>query len=137
MQASIERKAVERSQPLNARDSAPSIQQQNTRVAVDARPRDHLVSVTRDDSDIKAIITGAHINVRIPRCVREHHLLIGLRRGVELNPGAHQACQPRVGMLTQRTERHLRARVPRTRFTRQAVALTHERDVRGIQPVRH
>ena len=79
MQASIERKAVERSHPLNARDCAPSIQQQHTRIAVDARPRDHLVSVTRDDSDVEAVVTGAHINVRVPRCVREHHLLIGLR----------------------------------------------------------
>ena len=137
MQASIERKAVKRSHTLNPRDSAPSIQQQHTRVAVDARPRDHLVSVARDDSDVKAVVTGAHINVRVPGRVREHHPLIGVRRGVELNPGPHQTRQPRVGMLAQRTERHLRARVPRTRFTRQAVPLAHERDMRGIQPIRH
>ena len=137
MQASIERKAVEHSYTLNPRDCAPSIQQQDTRVAVDARPRDHLVSVTRDDSDVKTVVTGAHINIRIPRCVREHHPLIGVGRGVELNPGPHQTRQPRVGMLAQRTERHLRARVPRTRFARQTVPLAHERDMRGIQPIRH
>ena len=57
VQAAIERKANERSQPLDARDRAPSIQQQHACVAVDARPRDHLVSVARDNPDIKAVRT--------------------------------------------------------------------------------
>ena len=137
MQGTVERKTVQRRQPLDARDGTPPIQQQNTRVAVDTRPYHHVISVTRNNSDVKAIITGTHINVRIPRRMRQHHPVARLRRGIQLHPGPHKARKPRVRMLTQRAKRHFRTRMPRTRLSRQAITLAHQRDMRRIKTIGH
>ena len=57
VQAAVERKAIKCSQPLDARDHEPSIQQEHACIAVDTRPCDHLVSVARDNPDVKAVRT--------------------------------------------------------------------------------
>jgi len=77
VQAAIERKAIERSQPLDARDRAPSIQQQHTRVAVDtiaafletAELTVYLVIFDRASYEIGAEIealTGQEVRVTVP-----------------------------------------------------------------------
>ena len=40
-------------------------------------------------------------------------------------------------MLAERTERHLGARMPRTRLTREPIPLTQQRHVSRIQTIRH
>jgi len=45
--------------------------------------------------------------------------------------------EPRVRMLAERTERHLGARMPRTRLTREPIPLTQQRHVSRIQTIRH
>ena len=69
--------------------------------------------------------------------MRQHHPVARLGRRIQLHPSSHQARQPRVCMLSQRAERHFRTRMPRTRLSRQAVTLAHQRDMRRIKTIGH
>ena len=95
----IQRKALKSAKPLDTCDRSSPIQQQNARVPIDSRLRDDVATVACDDPDLEAVVTGANIDVCVPRRVRQHHLLVGLGRRVEFDTCPNEARQPHVSML--------------------------------------
>ena len=96
-----------------------------------------MVAVACHDSHVQPLVAAGHVDIGVPRRVREHEGLARVRGCEELDSRAHEASQPRVGVLSQRAEGHLRARMPRARFAGEPIAFAKQGHVGGIEPIRH
>ena len=130
-------KALQSLHTLNASRARPTVEQQQPRLAIDARGGKNLLPVARHDPQGYAVLVGRHVHVRVPRRMGQRERLKPIRRRKQLHPRAHQARQPRVRVLPKRPERDLRARMPGLALVGETIPLTQERDVRRIQAVRH